>query len=114
MASSMIPAPQARARQDSTVRVLLLEDDTYFAELVRLSLNGIEWGKVSLEWSDTLRGALERLDSGSFDLVISDLSVPDSRGLETLESLVRATDRLIVVLTGEQQDGLREAAIGLG
>jgi len=98
----------------AAVRILLLEDDATFAGLVRANLERTDSGDYSLEWVSTLAGALERLESGGFDLVISDFNLPDSKGLETLESLVRATDRLILVLTGEQQEGLRQTAIEYG
>src|SRR6185295_4247289 len=98
-----------QGRQISTVRVLLLEDDTTFAELVRANLMRATWGNVVLEHVSTLAAALARLDAGGIDLVISDLNLPDSKGLETIESLARSTDRLILVLTGEREDEYRDA-----
>src|SRR5712664_1519393 len=111
----MQPTPDfKRARQLAAVRILLLEDDEAFAGLVRANLERAHWADLSIEHTATLRDALARLEGGGFDLVITDLNLPDSKGLETLESLMRATDRLILVLSGERDEGLREAAIDLG
>jgi DNA-binding NarL/FixJ family response regulator len=101
-------------RQLAAVRILLLEDDEVFAGLVRSNLEYADWGDLSIAHAATLRDALAWLEDGGFDLVITDLNLPDSKGLDTVESLVRATDRLIVVLTGERDEGLREAAIAQG
>jgi diguanylate cyclase (GGDEF)-like protein/PAS domain S-box-containing protein len=97
-----------------TVRILLLEDDVIFAGLVELKLAQVEWGEVVLEHVETLAGALAALERANFDLIISDLNLPDSGGLDTVQALVRATDRLIIVLTGDSEPLLREAAIARG
>ena len=83
------------------VRILLVEDDPIVAALVRLNLDQAKWGDVSVEHAETLADALARLDRADFDLIVTDLNLPDSAGLDTLDALVRATDRLIVVLTGK-------------
>ncbi len=58
--------------------------------------------------------ALDRIVNSAFDLIMADLNLPDSKGLETLDRLTHATDRLIIVLTSEDDPQLREAAIARG
>jgi diguanylate cyclase (GGDEF)-like protein/PAS domain S-box-containing protein len=112
---TMRPVPDFRqGRHPDEIRILMLEDDAAFAELVRAHLDRVAWARITLEWTNTLAGALERLARESFDLILSDLHVPDSGGLETLESLSRASDRLIIAVTGERADNLRESAIEHG
>ena len=101
-------------RQIGTVRILLVEDDPFFAGLVRANLDQVKWGDVSVEHAETLADALARLGRVDFDLIVTDLNLPDSPGLNTLDALVRVTDRLIVVLTGETDHLLRETAIAHG
>jgi diguanylate cyclase (GGDEF)-like protein len=96
------------------VRILLIEDDPIVAALVRLNLDQAKWGDVSVEHAETLEDALARLSRIDFDLIVTDLNLPDSAGLDTLDALMRATDRLIVVLTGESDHLLRETAIAHG
>ncbi len=111
----MHPMPDYKhGRQLTAVRVLLIEDDEPFAGLVRANLERVEWGELSIEHAATMRDALARLERGGIDLVITDLNLPDSKDLDTVESLVRVTDRLILVLTGERDERLREAALEAG
>ena len=94
-------------------RVLLLEDVAATTQIVRTYLAAVSRARSSSR-SSRLREALERLAAGSFDLILADLNVPDSKGLDTLDRLVEATDRLIVVLTVEDSPALREKAIERG
>jgi diguanylate cyclase (GGDEF)-like protein/PAS domain S-box-containing protein len=109
--------PQAEFRDSDRrgqVRILLLEDDAAFAELIGRRLEALGWCDLSLERVQTLRDALARLEDGRVDLVLADLNLPDSNGIETLESLTRAGDRLIIVLTGAHDPALHDAAIARG
>ena len=103
-----------QARRLVAVRILMLEDDPAFAELVARSLRRASTDELALTHVASLAEAKARLAAESFDLVLTDLSLPDSKGLETLAALVGQGDRLICVLTGEQDAGLREAALALG
>ena len=49
-----------------------------------------------------------------FDLVLADLWLPDSSGLDTLERIASATTCPIIVLTGSDDPGMREAALAAG
>ena len=103
------------ARQRDPVRILLLEDDATSADLVRTYLGAVGWTQSQLEWVDTLDQALSRLAAGGIDLVITDLNLPDSPGaLATLDALKRATDRVIVVVSGNNEAGVREAVLARG
>ena len=94
------------AGQRNPVRILLLEDDPTSAGLVRDYLNAVGWTESQLEWVSTLDEALTRLAPGGFDLVLADLGLPDSPGgLATLDALKRATDRVIVVISGNSEPG---------
>src|SRR5687768_18480059 len=89
------------------VRILLLEDDAIGADLVRTHLAAVGWAESQLEWVTKLDDALTRLAPGGFDLVITDLGLPDSPGaLATLDALKRATDRVIVVISGNSEPGM--------
>jgi diguanylate cyclase (GGDEF)-like protein/PAS domain S-box-containing protein len=103
-----------QARPHGLVRILILEDDPAFAGLVQDSLRRASSDELSLVHVATLADAKARLAGEAFDLVLTDLSLPDSKGLDTLASLAATGDRLICVLTGEQEAGLREAALALG
>jgi signal transduction histidine kinase len=105
------------------LRVLLVEDNPGDARLIRHHLrsggsaaaNGPEVTHV-----ESLGAAVDHLDSASFDLVLLDLGLAESHGLETLE---RLNDRIdsegiapvpIVVLTGLTDDETALRAIQEG
>ncbi|MBA3848065.1 MAG: response regulator, partial [Planctomycetes bacterium] len=67
----------------------------------------------------TLGAALDWLRDGACDVILLDLSLPDSNGLETFLRIrdgLRLGDRAIpvVILTGRQDDGLASAAVQCG
>ena len=96
------------------VRVLLIEDEPVSAEIARAYLAHIKWAALVVETAGTLREALALLRLQQFDLVISDLNLPDSDGIATLQAVARACDRLIIVLTGNDDPELREQALECG
>ena len=88
----------ARQRHDAPFampRILLIEDDPFCSELVRAQLGG-----AGLKCVCTLRDALACLAAEPFDVVITDLGLPDSMGLATLQALRAATPCPIIVLSG--------------
>ncbi|MBI2239902.1 MAG: response regulator [Magnetospirillum gryphiswaldense] len=89
----------------NAIRVLLLEDDPADARLVDLMLRRAPRTAFSVEICSRLGQALERIAQGGFNVVLADLSLPDSSGLETLKALTDAApDVAVVVLTGNDDD----------
>src|SRR5687768_7148678 len=66
------------------VRILLLEDDPLFADLLQTQLRRLPWAESRLEVAATLAEAREKLAAESFGLVLADLNLPDSYGLQTV------------------------------
>lgn len=89
------------------LRVLLIEDDPFCSELVRAQL-----GSAALQCVGSLGEGLARLAAEPFDVVITDLGLPDSAGLATLEAVKAATGRPVIVLSGN--DAARAAALERG
>lgn len=88
-----------------TIRVLLLEDDPADARLVEHMLRRIMRASFVVEVTGRLAQATARLAEGDFDVVLADLSLPDSSGLATLTALTEAAPALpVVVLTGNDDD----------
>jgi diguanylate cyclase (GGDEF)-like protein/PAS domain S-box-containing protein len=95
------------------IRVLLLEDVAATTQIVMTYLKALS-PDSHFHPVVTLAEALERLSAATYDLILADLNVPDSKGLATLERLVEATDCLIVVLTVEESPALHQQAIARG
>jgi serine phosphatase RsbU (regulator of sigma subunit) len=97
------------------VRVLLIEDNPGDARLVQLALAEIEQPAYQLVWKSSLAEAVAELENATFDVVISDLSLPDSSGLDTISQIrIGAQDTPLVVLTGldDEATGLRAVQAG--
>ncbi|WP_247731427.1 bacterio-opsin activator domain-containing protein [Halovivax limisalsi] len=70
---------------------------------------------VDLQHADRLAAGLDRLDDASIDVVLLDLGLPDSRGIETLEAVLAETRELpIVVLTGLDDERVGVEAVQQG
>ncbi len=83
------------------IRLLLIEDNPVDVRLVRERLAEGHGVSFEIESSDRLERGLELLRAGSFDLVLLDLSLPDSTGGETIAHLHRQAPQVpIVALTG--------------
>ena len=96
--------PEIELREDRTpdrMCLLLLEDDPRFAELV-LHLLAEAAPEFEVEHVGRLSTALARLARQSFDLIVTDLDLPDSNGPATIRHLQRAAPNVpLVVLSGD-------------
>ncbi len=84
------------------MKVLLIEDNLGDARLIERMLNQERNLIFDVERVDRLSTGLERLaEDTQFEIVLLDLSLPDSRGLSTVKTLRERSPRVpIVVLTG--------------
>lgn len=77
-----------------------MEDDGSEGSEVEALLSDAEDPRVDVEWCGYLADALERLSKGGIDLVLLDLSLPDSSGVATFERVYAfAPDVPVIVLT---------------
>ena len=99
----------------SDIAILLVEDNQGDAELMDILLEGIPDQNYVVTNVQRLAQALELIQTAQYDLVILDLGLPDSNGLDTLRPLVAvAADLPIVVLTGLQDESLGSEAVKAG
>lgn len=105
--STVAASPQPRlatapARpKPGAIRVLLIEDNPGDARLIQLMLAEEAGGLFESEWVERLSLGLDRLGEGGFGLVLMDLSLPDSQGLDSFLQLhARAPALPIIVLSG--------------
>lgn len=84
------------------LKVLLVEDDDLDARLVECRLNEDAEYEFQLETVRTLESACNRIAQGNIDVILADLSLPDSDDrTSTLKTLThQAADVPIVVLSG--------------
>ena len=97
------------------MRILLVEDNSGDARLLRLMLK--ESGSLTLEvtHADRLSSALTHVADMSIDVVVLDLSLPDSQGVDTLVRMHAAAEWVpIVVLTSVEDEALGLALVQAG
>jgi diguanylate cyclase (GGDEF)-like protein len=93
--------------QSQLIRVLLVEDNPEDAQILKEALAQEKHAVFEVAHAGTLRTGLERLDAGGYDLVLLDLVLPDSEGIETLVKVRDRAPRVpIVVLTASDDDSL--------
>jgi two-component sensor histidine kinase/CheY-like chemotaxis protein len=90
------------------INVLLIEDNPGDVRLIREALITVSGAsKFTLEHRSTLEKGFERLNDGKIDVVLLDLTLPDSTGFTTFLKLrERFPDVTIVVLSGIDDEDL--------
>lgn len=83
------------------IHLLLIEDNPGDAFLIQEMLAEIVApSEMDVEIRHRLADGLARLEEGGIDLVLLDLSLPDSEGMETVHSTLAQSSVPVVVLTG--------------
>jgi DNA-binding NtrC family response regulator len=90
------------------MKVLHIEDLDSIFSCIKASCPNI-----SFDQAETIREARAMLDSGGYDAILLDLELPDSSGLNSIESVLEY-DIPIVVLTGDPTDASMKEAMDLG
>ena len=97
------------------IRILLIEDSPDDALLMQDELDSASKTPLKLDWVDTLSTGLGRLERKAFDVILLDLSLPDSSGVDTLHRVRERVPRVpIVVLTGLDDDALARELVKQG
>jgi Flp pilus assembly CpaE family ATPase len=100
---------------EAPIRVLLIEDNPGDAGLVRAMLAESLGARFIVEWVQSLQTGMTRLGLGEIDIVLLDLSLPDSQGLGGLTAVrIAAPDVPVVIMTGFANQDIAQQAVRLG
>ncbi|MFH7029186.1 MAG: response regulator [Heteroscytonema crispum UTEX LB 1556] len=100
---------------EQSIKVLLVEDNPGDVHLLRELLWDVTGEQFQLIPVDRLESALKSLETESFDVMLLDLSLPDSQGLETFITARRQVPSIpIIVLTGTNDETLALRAMQEG
>lgn len=98
-----------------TIRVLLIEDSPEYAEVVRIMLDKVTGARFDVVCARRLSQGLEGLAAGGIDLVLLDLRLPDSQGIDTFNRVYEQTPSVpIIVLTATDNDELATESVQRG
>jgi signal transduction histidine kinase len=99
----------------SVVKVLAVEDNPGDLVLVKEYLKAAVLGDYDVSSADTLATAAQKVGANPPDVILLDLNLPDSRGLDTFTGLHAKFPKVpIVVLTGYNDEVMAARAINEG
>ncbi len=91
------------------MQVLLVEDDEALARMVKLRLEKLKTALIEVVHVSSAEQAIEWLSAAKADVIILDLNLPDTKGLDTFDKVsMHALATPIVVASGEDRDVLRQ------
>ncbi len=98
------------------ITVLLIEDNPGDARLTKEMLAEARGLNCDLECADTLAVGLQRIGQGGIDLVLLDLGLPDSTGIDTLRRLRAGIPQslTVLVMTGRGEEDVALQAVQAG
>ncbi|HAM49878.1 MAG TPA: hypothetical protein DCP92_03990 [Nitrospiraceae bacterium] len=98
----------------SILKIMLIEDNPGDAELIREVLKDGRSDCI-LKRADRLSSALRLVEEESFDVILLDLGLPDSNGINALQAIQDKEPKLpVIVLTGLPDEDLPIKAISMG
>ncbi len=99
----------------ASTKVLLIEDNPIHVTLIKGLLGQVRGVRHELDSADQLAAGLKRIAQGGYDVIISDLTLPDSQGEQTFLAVLEAAgDVPVVVLTGLDDLTLAAKAVEAG
>jgi PAS domain S-box-containing protein/putative nucleotidyltransferase with HDIG domain len=97
------------------LQILMIEDNQMDVLLLKEALSRDAFNSFELTISEHLSSGLESLSKAQFDLVLLDLGLPDSQGIETFQKLhLEFPETPVVVLTGLMNEQLALEAVQSG
>jgi PAS domain S-box-containing protein len=100
---------------EDVIEILLIEDNPADARLIELYLKETYGQGFQLIRTENLTSGLEELKKKTFSVIIIDLSLPDSSGLDTFQVVYdHSPETPIIVLTGHYDDSMGMNAMKLG
>src|ERR1043165_4191824 len=97
------------------LKVLLIEDNPGDAFLMKFYLGESTSPLFHVSHAETVKAALDLLAENTFDIILSDMNLPDSFGVDTVKAiLTNYPGNLVVVLTGltDEEVGLETVRYG--
>ncbi len=106
---------------DNLCKILLIEDNPVNAQLIQKLLSACVNTSLArglsfdVTWTETLAQGLEKLEDSTFDVILLDLILPDSRGINSLITIKEKTPQVpIIVETGSEDETLIVQSFQLG
>ncbi|MDA3942895.1 MAG: hybrid sensor histidine kinase/response regulator [Bacteroidetes bacterium] len=97
------------------LNILLVEDNPGDAMLIEELLLESNQFDFNITHAETLKAGLYMVEKDEYDIILLDLGLPDSQGLEALETMLKKAYHLpVVVITGLDDNETGRKAINMG
>ena len=84
--------------------ILLIEDNLFNARLIVDMLSERKKPGFTVKTAGTLAEGIERISKGGIDVILLDLNLPDSQGIETLSTLMSLGQSIPIIVTSALED----------
>ena len=102
-------------RHKENIKVLIVEDEPAMVNLYQRMLKTSEKISFEVTWADCLAKSLECQKDEASDLILLDLSLPDSRGFNSFVKVKEHAQSVpIIILTGADDEVMALQAVGEG
>ena len=99
--------------QDSTIRVLHVDDDPSQLQIAKLILERTD-PNLHVETAEDPLEALRRITHEHVDCIVTDYRMPDLNGIQLATKIRQHTDTPIILYTGQGSEELAEEAFAIG
>ena len=97
------------------VKVLLIEDNPADARLVEIFLKEASMIEAEITKAKELNEGLQHLEEAEFDVILLDLTLPDSQGFNTIKTMIEEfPDYTIIVMTGMDDETIALNSVKAG
>ncbi len=111
----MSDTPKNGNAKSKAIRILLVEDDPGCARLLEIVLSHCQYDLFEVRRAENLSAAIQTITQDGIDLVLLDLGLPDSQGIDTFVRMHAAAPSVpIIVLTGTDDEELATRTIQQG
>jgi PAS domain S-box-containing protein len=95
------------------IKILLIEDDLDNSELTKIFLSKNGQFTVDIKTTNFLSTAISLLKENTYDLILLDLILPNSHGIDTIKSIRDAdTDTPLIIVSGYEDMAIEAARHG--
>lgn len=114
IATHTISSSPAPARISNS-HILFVEDDPDLSGALEAAFHDVDSAEFNVERAVTLADAITLLGSIKIDVILLDLNLPDSRGLETFAKIQRIAPELpVIILSGLADEALAVESVRAG
>ncbi|KAL6509485.1 hypothetical protein OROGR_022795 [Orobanche gracilis] len=102
---SISNCPNVSKKSVDAISILVVDDDTTCLSIVAAILKKFKYKVVTVKHANDALYTL-RIKSGSFDLVVSDVHMPDMNGFQLQQAIAQEFNLPVVLMSADDQEGV--------